>query len=183
MEFKNSNQCIKLNLPLEGTADVLTPVLQEMKKWIQDTADKPESGGYIVGYTHENSRNISLEQISHPFLFDERNRVRFKMKDPRHTLFLIKMARRQSYYMGVWHTHPQADPAPSSIDWNDWRKTLGVDSPAGRYMFFVIVGTERIRFWVGDTLDGSISEIYECPKDDSGLYKTLENTTGGADYA
>lgn len=54
-------------LPNGKIVDILSPVLDEIKKWLQDDNKKPESGGYIVGYQHEGTGNISLETVSHPF--------------------------------------------------------------------------------------------------------------------
>ena len=78
-------------------------------------------------------------------ILDIRNRFRFDIKDPRHNIFLMKAKLRKSYYMGVWHTHPQVMPEPSSIDWNDWYKTLDIDQTACEYAFFIIAGTTYIR--------------------------------------
>ena len=74
--------------------------------------------------------------------------------------------------MGVWHTHPQVMPEPSSIDWNDWYKTLDVDQTACEYAFFIIAGITYLRVWVGDFQSKSINEIYECEKAGD-LYKKV----------
>ena len=49
-----------------------------------------QSGGYIVGYQHDITKNVSLEKISHPFSGDYCNRIHFTIKDPRHNSFLLK---------------------------------------------------------------------------------------------
>ena len=101
MEIKNWNRCIKIDLPNGKVVDILSPVIAEIKNWLQDTAEKNESGGYIVGYQHNASGNISLEAISHPYSLDKRSPIRFYIHDPRHSLFLKRAKRRKSYYMGV----------------------------------------------------------------------------------
>ena len=170
MEIGLSNNCVKMNLPDGNVVDVLSPVLEEIKQWIQDDISKPESGGYIVGYQHKHTGNISLEAVSHPYLLDVKNRVRFDMRDPRHQYFLRKARRNKSYYMGVWHTHPQEVPIPSDIDWNDWNETMKSDTTGCQYVFFIIAGTDEWRLWVGDFLTGEIQEVYECEKDTNGIY-------------
>ena len=75
--------------------------------------------------------------------------------------------------MGVWHTHPQAIPIPSSIDWKDWQETLMVDKTACKYVFFLIAGTESARVWVGDLTSKQIIEIVECEKEGD-LYKEVK---------
>ena len=90
------NRCVKVQLPNGKVADILSSVIDEMRTWIQDTEEKPESGGYIVGYQHKESENISLENISHPYSWDERNIVRFCKRDVHHELFLRKAIRQKS---------------------------------------------------------------------------------------
>lgn len=159
-----------MNLPNHKVVDILTPVFDEIYKWSQDSEEKPESGGYIVGYQHVKTGNISLEAVSHPYCMDVKNRVRFDIRDPRHKLFLKKAERKRSYYMGVWHTHPQRVPIPSSIDWNDWHKTLLLDKTASQYIFFVIAGMQEIRVWAGDYRTGEIIELAETAKNEDGIY-------------
>ena len=53
MVIEKSCKCVKLKLPNDKVVDVLSPVLKEMYQWIQDSNEKPESGGYIVGYQHK----------------------------------------------------------------------------------------------------------------------------------
>lgn len=168
--IKLNNGCVKLNLPNGKVVDILTDVLDEISNCIQSDNSQPESGGYVVGYQHQITKNIVLESLSTPFALDIRSPVRFVMKDPQHKFFLLKSKRRKSYYMGVWHTYPQSLPVPSSIDWKDWRRTLMVDKTACDFVFFIIAGTLGMRVWVGNRKNKSIVEINESPKVD-GIYK------------
>ena len=139
MEIRPNSKCVKIGLPNGKVVDVLSPVLDEICKWIQNDCSKPESGGYIVGYQHEHTGNVSLEAVSHPYLMDIKNRVRFDIREPRHQLFLKKARRHKSYYMGVWHTHPQKTPIPSNIDWNDWIETMHSDKTGCQYVFLSLL--------------------------------------------
>lgn len=170
MVIKKNNRCIKMLLPNNKVVDILSVVFDEIYKWIQAESDNPESGGFIVGYEHKNSGNISLEDVSHPYALDPKNQVRFNIVDPRHKAFLKKASRKKSYYMGTWHTHPQTVPVPSSIDWEDWHASMLLDRAGSQFMFFVIAGTEEVRVWVGDSESGEINEIFEVEKDEEGLY-------------
>lgn len=170
MEIEKSCKCVKLKLPNNKVVDVLSPVLYEMYQWIQDAAGKPESGGYIIGYQHKETGHISLEMVSYPYRLDTRNQHRFNIKDPRHALFLKKAKHNKSYYMGVWHTHPQKVPCPSHIDWIDWTDSLKKEKTGCEYIFFIIVGIKEWRVWVGDFQSGKITEIFECEKGKNGLY-------------
>lgn len=170
MEINNKKKCVKIQLPNGKVVDVLDSVIEEICKWIQDDDRKSESGGYIVGYQHEKTGNISLERASPPFEADEKSRVYFAIKDRRHHRFLQKASRKKSYYMGVWHTHPQADPYPSSIDWHDWRETLRLDKTGCQFIFFIIAGTKKWKLWIGNSLSGDITEGIECKKNSEGIY-------------
>lgn len=170
MELKQFNKCVKFQLPNGKVVDILSPVLDEIFKWIQDDVEKPESGGFIVGYTHENSGNISLEAVSTPAPLDKKSRFFFAIRDPLHKVFLKKVQRRKSYYMGVWHTHPQQDPTPSDIDWKDWRETMKLDKTGSDFVFFIIAGIDKWRIWIGDYSTNSIVEGIECLKDEDGIY-------------
>lgn len=171
--IKLNDGCVKMQLPNGKVVDILTAVLDEMSEWLQDNHDKPESGGYIIGYQHKDTGNIVLESVSVPQKLDKKTRIRFDIKDPLHNLFLKRAQRNKSYYMGVWHTHPQDIPVPSSIDWEDWKQTLAVDKTGSEYIFFIIAGTVGTRVWVGNKNENTITEIEECPKTD-GLYESVK---------
>ena len=159
--IKLNDGCVKMQLPNGKVVDILTAVLDEISEWLQDNHDKPESGGYIIGYQHKDTGNIVLESVSVPQKLDKKTRIRFDIKDPSHNLFLKRAQRNKSYYMGVWHTHPQDIPVPSSIDWEDWKQTLAVDKTGSEYIFFIIAGTVGTRVWVGNKNENSIIEIEE----------------------
>ncbi len=168
-------RCVKMNLPNGKVIDILDSVFSEIDKWLQVDSDQPESGGYIIGYKHRETGNITLEKVSHPYPLDIRNRIRFDMRDPLHKIFLVKNRVHKSYYMGVWHTHPQLVPVPSQIDLRDWNQTLDVDKTASEYIFYIIAGLQKIRIWVGDFKSREIVEIFECKKID-GLYNKHSKT-------
>jgi len=47
-------------------------------------------------------------------------------------------------YVGEWHTHPESGPAPSSLDFCEWRK---ICKRRKEMMLFLIQGTEAV--WMG----------------------------------
>ena len=167
--MKITSYCKKLKLPNGKVVDILSEIMIEFQNWLQDVPVKAEAGGYIVGYQHNETRNITLEMISTPYSLDKRTRTRFIMCDLRHKFFLFQKKFQKSYYMGVWHTHPQEIPEPSSIDWSDWYGTLDIDKTGCEYAFFIIVGILEIRIWIGEFKSKKIVEIYECQKH-NGIY-------------
>ena len=172
MAIEIKNKCIKMNLPNNKYVDILPEVFNQISNWIQENKDDPESGGFILGYEHADTGNISLECVTTPQKLDIRDRINFKIRDPKHKALLRKGEKRKSYYMGVWHTHPQIIPSPSSIDLKDWRDSLLIDKTACRYIFFMIAGTKGIRLWIGDFNTKKIEEIFECEKEGN-LYKNI----------
>ena len=54
-----------------------------------------------------------------------------------------------------------------------------------QYVFFIIVGTNEWRAWVGDSLTGKITEVYECKKDSDGIYqgKAMQENVGSSEEA
>lgn len=161
-----------MRLPNDKVVDILPEVFNEISRWTQDSFTAPESGGFILGYRHENTGNVSLEFVTPPQAGDLCTRVKFEIKDDNHKRMLLRARMKKSYYMGVWHTHPQTVPIPSSTDWDDWNDTLQKDRTACEYAFFLIAGTKGIKVWVGDLHTKRIVEIHECEKE-GGLYKKV----------
>ena len=162
-----------MNLPNGHTVDFLPDIFQEILKWLQTDVNMPEAGGFLVGYRDNNSESISIDGLSHPYPLDIRDRIRFIIRDPQHESFLLDSRAKKSFYMGVWHTHPQMIPEPSLIDWQDWQETLELDKTACEYVFFLIAGTKGARVWVGDLVSKQITEIFECEKEGD-LYKKVK---------
>ena len=172
MAIEIAIKCVKMKLPNGKVVDILPEIFQEINNWIQVNDDAPESGGFILGYKHKITGNISLECVTCPQSLDIRSRINFRIKDPKHKLLLLRAQAKKSFYMGVWHTHPQNIPDPSPTDWKDWNDTLMIDKTASEYMFFLICGKEAIRVWVGDFKTKNIVKIFECEKDGDLYYKT-----------
>ena len=170
VETEQPIRCLKYILPDGTYLDVLTDVLDEIDKWLQFDKESMEAGGYIVGYQHAETSNVSLERVSRPYIGDYRNRIHFTMRDPRHKLFLLNEQRKKSYYMGVWHTHPEDVPHPSETDMIDWRQSVENEKSGCSYIFFIIAGRKKIRIWAGSLASGTIEELKECKITEDGLY-------------
>ena len=95
-----SNTCKKMKLPNGKVVDILSTVFEEMEKWLQDASGKKEAGGYIVGYQHYETENITLEQISHPYRLDIRKPIFFSIRDPRHKIFFDELHEKKEFLHG-----------------------------------------------------------------------------------
>lgn len=162
--MKIEPRCYKLNLPNGKVVDILAELIVEISRWMQFGCDLPESGGYILGYQHRISGNITLEFITTPQEQDIRSRIRCIIKDVFHGKALRSARLQKSFYMGVWHTHPEVFPLPSLIDINDWNQSLNCEITASDFIFFIIVGTEDFRVWIGDYHNHTIIEVYETER-------------------
>ncbi|WP_312199810.1 Mov34/MPN/PAD-1 family protein [Anaerospora hongkongensis] len=158
------SRCYKLKLPNGRVVDILSELIDEMSKWLQHDIHASESGGYILGYQHRKTGNITLEFITIPQEQDICSRIRCTIKDFFHRKLLRKAQLNDSYYMGVWHTHPQQIPTPSNIDYRDWQESLRCERTGGDYIFFLIAGTQGFRVWVGDYSNHKIVELNESQK-------------------
>lgn len=168
MEYKE--QSIKFDLPNGHVVDLLYPQLNEMIKYKQDHYDSPESCGFILGYQNASTNNITISEITTPQKQDFRSRFFCTLRDAFHFHVLrAGMEKHRNYYIGVWHTHPQSIPEPSSIDMSEWAETIKKDKSGADYFFFIIIGTREFRVWVGDKETSRISEVFETEQS-NGLY-------------
>ena len=163
-------RCVKFDLPNGCTLDLLSNVICELERWIQVDKSASEACGFLLGYRNKSTGNLTITYATPAQKADYRSRFSCKIVDHRHYAILEEQKRRQNYYMGVWHTHPQMNPLPSIIDTKEWRSILKYDRTGSKYALFVIAGLEEFRIWVGDYKNNRISEIEECSYED-GLYR------------
>jgi len=164
-------RCYKYHLPDGRILDVLAEVVHEISLWLQNAADMPEAGGYIVGHQHSRTRNVTLDLVTTPQPKDIRTRIRCEILDEAHFGFLERVKHRRSYYMGAWHTHPQKYPIPSSTDWKDWNATIEANKTNCGYIFFLIAGTKSFEIWAGEIKSKKITKLDECYIE-QGFYST-----------
>lgn len=169
MAISYEKRLIKCELPNGKTLDLSQKLINKLMRYRQFGIETPEAGGYLIGYQVTNN-DFVLEDITTPYRLDLRNRYGFIIRDPRHKLRLIGLRKTSSFYMGVWHSHPQRIPEPSNTDINDWNETVKVDKTGCQYVFFVILGYTHFRIWCGDLLSNKIEELNECKKS-GGIYE------------
>lgn len=152
------------------TVDFLEEAMDKMLLYKQERIDSPESCGFLLGYKNRKTNNITISDITLPQTNDIRERFFCKLLDKTHFRILKRNVKKGNYYMGVWHTHPQKIPTPSTVDWNDWNEILLKDKTGAEYAFFIIIGTENFRVWVGDYNNKEIVEVFET-NIINGIYK------------
>lgn len=134
-----------------------------MQQFAQYRPAMPEAGGILLGRHLLDSSAIIVDAITTPMPGDRQARTHFYRDHPQHQK-VIDAAWHESKgtctYLGEWHTHPEANPKPSSVDYRDWRRRLHQDMYT-EPLFFIIVGTACTLVWEGGKL-GTIVQLSAC---------------------
>lgn len=122
-------------------------VLETVDHFRQDTKDKPEAGGILLGFRRD--QHLHVVEATAPTENDRRSRTSFKRAAEPHQ----RIAMNRWYasggtmdYLGEWHTHPQSDPSPSGIDIAAW-KYINELYPDRAFIFIIAGNVEH--YWFG----------------------------------
>lgn len=141
---------------------IVAHALDQMKTFAQHQLWQPEAGGVLLGRHLLDSADVVVDEVTTPQKSDRRSRFGF-FRSKKHENLARKRWREgmsSVAYLGLWHTHPEDDPSPSSVDCADWRQAVARDSFEGDRLFFPIIGRNRIRVWCLSR-HGSIEELKE----------------------
>lgn len=144
------------------------PAVQQMLSFAQRRWWQSEAGGVLLGRHLIDSQDVVVDEVTTPQSADRRSRFGF-FRSRRHEALAQERWRQQagtSAYLGLWHTHPESDPTPSSVDRRDWQQAVSVDAFEGDRLFFPIVGTACIRVWTRSRR-GSLRELKLEEKNDN----------------
>ncbi|MDO9103068.1 MAG: Mov34/MPN/PAD-1 family protein [Candidatus Nitrotoga sp.] len=123
-----------------------------------------EAGGVLLGRHLLDSEDVVVDEVTVPQSSDRRTRFSF-FRSKKHEVIAIERWQAEAStlaYLGLWHTHPEDSPTPSSVDRNDWEQAVVKDTFNGPRLFFPIVGREEIRVWT-KSRTGGISELKREP--------------------
>lgn len=136
--------------------------VQQMLEFRQRSWWHAEAGGVLLGRHLLDSDILVVDEVSTPQKSDRRSRFGFFRSKRHEAIARNRWAEQMNTmaYLGLWHTHPEADPVPSSVDLRDWQQAVSQDTFDGSRLFFPIVGTERIRVWTLNR-DGVFHELKE----------------------
>ncbi|WP_174864241.1 Mov34/MPN/PAD-1 family protein [Comamonas jiangduensis] len=128
---------------------IVEHALQQMQAFAQRRWWHCEAGGVLLGRHLLDSHDVVVDEVSTPQSSDRRSRFGFfrsyKHEQIAHQRWLEH--EQTSAYLGLWHTHPEADPTPSDVDLRDWQQAVSRDAFEGHRLFFPIIGTHNIRIW------------------------------------
>ena len=150
--------------PNGGRVKVTASVLKLILSYAQHSRTATEAGGVLLGHYIQNSDDVVVDAVTEPMPGDRRTRCSFYRAKARHQAAMEAAWQASGgtcTYLGEWHTHPEADPTPSSTDTKGWRCRLREDQYEDE-LFFLIVGTTTVRMWSSKdklTRESVISEL------------------------
>jgi integrative and conjugative element protein (TIGR02256 family) len=137
-------------LPI-GASDAMllieTEVLKILDPYRQTDPHSTESAGVLLGYRRGD--HIHIVQATLPAADDVRGRFSFTRPGKSHQQIATREWRRSGKitdYVGEWHTHPEATPAPSSTDVSEWHSLC---KKSKQPLIFVILGLAHDWYGVG----------------------------------
>jgi len=116
-------------------------VINKMKAIVDTKIDTCESGGLLLGFVRKN--HFDVRMITVPYKNDFASRYLFIRKDEKHiNIFQLLRTKidKNMTYIGEWHTHPEDNPKPSSIDLNEWNL---LKSKSSYPLVFMILGRKN----------------------------------------
>lgn len=116
----------------KGPSEIIT-------QYRQLEPDQLEAGGLLIG--HLRGQHIEVTMATEPMRGDRRKRMSFLRRDRGHFAIANQLWEQSGHlcgYVGEWHTHPEPDPIPSSIDTRQWSAIMKEDRLP---RLFIIAGT------------------------------------------
>lgn len=156
-----ANQIVYLR-PSGGRVLIPEEVLSAISPYVQDSWDKPESGGVIMGRYIKDCEDIVVDKITLPMPGDKSGRFSFFRNKKSHQMVIDQEWEASNYtctYLGGWHTHPEPVPTPSFVDKNDWKRKMKQDIFDSDCLFFMIIGTAEVRLWEGNKHKNSLAAL------------------------
>ncbi len=135
---------------------VLSPdAIATLTRYRQRFFWQTEAGGILLGRRRGN--HIEVVQAIEPTQSDRRSIFQFQRETCGHAQAATHAWAQTggtTDYVGEWHTHPQREPIPSSIDREEWHK-LAVLKPE-RPFVALVVGTRALHLELV-TVEGQVS--------------------------
>ena len=134
-----------------GRFQIGPSALAVIRQYIQDTPEKAEAGGILLGRHILGTDDIIVDNVTVPMPGDRRSHFQFFRAHRRHQEAIDQAWRESSgtcTYLGEWHTHPERCPVPSLVDRWNWKQKLLRDRFT-EPIFFAIVGITEVRVWEG----------------------------------
>ncbi|MCP4181194.1 MAG: hypothetical protein GY756_25810 [bacterium] len=141
-----------INRSNKGKIKISKKPLFRINSFRQDTKDKTEGGGVLLGRFIINSKNIVIDKITIPMIGDKRSRYQYIRGEKMHQRVITNTWIKSNgtcNYIGEWHTHPENYPTPSGQDIKNWKEILSTRTFSSQYLYFIIIGIKEIGVWEG----------------------------------
>lgn len=124
---------------------------QQLNVFRQTDIALPESGGLLLGRRIVGTTDCITDEITSPMAGDIQKRALFFRSQGHHMRQIEYWSNTETtgQLLGTWHTHPETDPTPSSIDYRDWAMVVRMCGKGRQPLFFMIIGQNAFRVWAG----------------------------------
>ncbi|WP_123598204.1 Mov34/MPN/PAD-1 family protein [Pseudomonas frederiksbergensis] len=139
---------------------ISSEVLELISRYKQSAPDDCEAGGILIGVMH--GPHLEITGATGPQQTDKRYRMRFRRSEAGHQFILNRRWENSGgteNYVGEWHTHPESDPQPSSIDLKEWSRT---SKRLGEPMIVIIGGQISNYYAVIDDRKCRVLHVINC---------------------
>ena len=124
------------------TLKISEKIIDQMLQFKQDTNDKHESGGILIGYYIE-ELSFTLTNITTPSKLDRSSRFFFtRNKNSAQNAInkFFKESNGKKIYLGEWHSHPEDMPKPSFLDCKSIKEQIKLNKLNSKIIFMIIIG-------------------------------------------
>lgn len=144
-----SNGCVVWSTKEGIRGSLSQDLIRRLFIWNQRCPHSKEAGGLILGFVDSDTNGLLAEELTTPGQGDKRSRTSF-FRSKRHQreaeLWNLETDGKGTQ-LGLWHTHPEANPKPSGIDLHDCENVLKNGKFACNGLLYLIVGTKTIGCW------------------------------------
>ena len=135
-------------LPDSSQTLILMPSTLMVFARYRQTRNQPEAGGLL--FAEFDLPFIRIVEASSPHAKDKRWRTLFMPNRTLQRKRIKELFLAGRHFVGEWHTHPEPDPTPSSLDIESMSDAFEKSSHNLNYFLMVIVGnrTDRLQIWV-----------------------------------
>ena len=123
-------------------------VIQDIERYKQDTKEKNESGGILLGQVL--NHDVFILKHSDPCKYDKSTRYSFE-RDKKNAQKIIDFefldSNGKTIYLGEWHTHPENKPTPSSQDMSMIKEQFKKNKLNEKFLLLFILGIKE--FYIG----------------------------------
>lgn len=133
-------------------------IIKRFNKYLYHS-EQGEAGGVLLGSVYEDrSEIIDITAPSQYDSFGFNYFIRSKYGAQPKINNAWSKSEGTIIYLGEWHTHPEKNPIPSSIDKSMILKSLYTTKMEIDFLFLIIIGLENT-YWVGKQIKNVLIEL------------------------